>query len=158
MPATTRSVAIEGGRRHQPSRLGEQLHRWIEYPALGTPFGDRLWDRPRADPIGWTPAVELIENEREFLFTVELPGARKEDVNVSVDDGTLSIRGEKRFESERERGRVRVWERAYGSFERSFVLPPHVDESAILARFERGVLEVHVPKAEAATGLRIDIR
>jgi HSP20 family protein len=102
--------------------------------------------------------VELTEDERGFHLTAELPGLHKRDVHVSFDQGVLTVRGEKRFEEERERGRVRIRERAYGSFERSFALPPAMDASAIDARFHRGVLEVHVPKtASRVPGGRIEI-
>jgi len=122
------------------------LHRWIEYPALGTPFGDTLFDRPRAATTVWTPAVELTENDGELRLTVELPGLHKEDVDLSLDDCILTVRGVKRFEREGERGHLRLWERAYGSFERSFQIPGDVEPSEIEARFDNGVLEVRVPK------------
>lgn len=103
------------------------------------------------------PALQLVENEREFLLTVELPGMRREDVELHVDNGVLTVSGEKKLEWEKERGRTHVHERECGAFARSYVLPKSVDAEAINADYHRGVVTIRLPKAAQAKGRHIEI-
>ena len=96
----------------------------------------------------WVPAVDIRESEKALAIDVELPGIAPENVDVSVENGILTIAGEKHAErTEDKKGRYHVVERTYGSFLRSFQLPKDVDESQIAAKFHDGVLTVEVPKA-----------
>lgn len=122
---------------------------------------DRLFDdmygnvSPRT---GWTPAVDVREDEKELTILAELPGLRMEDVEVTCDNGVLTIRGEK--SEERKEGddrRYHLVERTYGSFTRSFQLPQGVDESKIEGSFENGILTVRIPKAALPQPKRINI-
>lgn len=108
---------------------------------------------------GWTPAVDVRENEREYTFEIELAGVSPEQVEVTADNGVLTVRGEKsaHVQREQEEGRVHFVERSYGSFVRSFQLPQGVDDSAISAEFDDGLLTVRVPKAARPQPRRIDI-
>jgi HSP20 family protein len=96
----------------------------------------------------WIPATDLVETDSEYVLRADLPGLSEEDVNVELDDHVLTISGERKSEhEERREGYYRV-ERAAGQFSRSLTLPEGVDGDAIQARFDRGVLEVRIPKPE----------
>lgn len=100
------------------------------------------------DAARWMPAVDIRETENSLAIDVELPGIAPKDVEVSVENGMLTVSGEKQVErTNDEKGRYHVVERSYGSFFRSFQLPKGVDESQIHAAFHDGVLTVDVPKA-----------
>ena len=113
-------------------------------------------DGPRR---AWTPPADVREAGGEILIEVELPGIKPDDVDVTSENGVLTIRGEKRSSStDAGDGRYHALERSYGTFTRSFQLPTGVDEQRIEADFEDGVLVVHVPKATIAQPRRIEIR
>jgi HSP20 family protein len=96
----------------------------------------------------WAPAMDVLENEDHFVLRADLPGMTEEDVSIEVEDQTLTISGERKSESElKEEGYHRV-ERAFGAFSRSLTLPKGVDPEAVEASFDRGVLEVRIPKPE----------
>jgi len=106
-----------------------------------------------------SPAVDIREDSREIAIEVELPGIKPEDVDVMAENGVLTIRGEKRSTStENTEGRYHIVERSYGTFARSFQLPTGVDDNAIAAEFNDGLLVVRVPKAALAQPRRIAIR
>jgi HSP20 family protein len=94
--------------------------------------------------------TDVSEDTNSLQISMELPGVDSEDVKLSLENNVLTIRGEKRQQSEENNERVHRYERAYGSFERTFVLPNTVDPEKIEARFENGVLFVTIPKAERA--------
>ncbi len=96
---------------------------------------------------GWMPAVDIFEKDDKFVVKAELPGMKEEDIDVSVVGDTLSIKGEKKTETEVKEEDYYRCERAYGSFYRSIPLPSTVDASKIEANFEDGVLEVTLPKS-----------
>ena len=123
---------------------------------------DRLFDDTLGLPTGrrgWMPAVDVRENEREYTFEIELAGVSPEQVEVTADSGVLTVRGEKsaHVQREQEEGRVHVVERSFGSFLRSFQLPQGVDDSAISAEFDHGLLTIRVPKGARPQPRRIDI-
>lgn len=107
----------------------------------------------------WVPAVNVEETPEELLLTAELPGLRREDVELEIENNVLTIRGRKE-ETREEKGerRYHVWERRAGSFQRSFSLPRTVDGDKIAATFENGVLHVRMPKAPEAKGKKIEIK
>ena len=96
------------------------------------------------------PAVDIAETEKGFRVTAELPGMKKEDVEVSVSQGLLTIKGEKREEREEKDKGYHLSERRFGSFQRSFRLPSHADVDRIDAKFDNGVLTLTVPKSADA--------
>lgn len=115
---------------------------------------------PRQKPMAapeWSPLVDISEDEREYLIKAELPEVKKEDVKVTAEGGTLTIMGERKFENG-EQGRTyhRV-ERAYGTFGRSFALPPDANPARISADFKEGLLTVHLAKDEKAQPQKIDV-
>ena len=105
------------------------------------------------------PQVDAIETEKEFTIQVALPGFRKEDVQLEFQEGKLTISGERKFDTENKENKYHFIETNYGRFSRSFFLPDNINESAIEARFENGILEVVVPKDEKKVLKRqIDIK
>ncbi|MFT5519500.1 MAG: HSP20 family protein [Enterobacterales bacterium] len=108
----------------------------------------------------WSPAVDIIESDHEFLIKAELPEVKKEDVNVNISNGVLTIDGERRFEQESKDGKKfhRI-ERFYGHFTRSFSLPDNIKEANIKAEFKEGMLTVHLKKSEkeAPKNIRVEI-
>lgn len=94
----------------------------------------------------WSPSVDIGENDKEFLVKAELPEVKKEDIKVNVEDGTLSISGERKVEKEEKGMKYHRVERAYGRFERTFSLPPEADADKITSEYKDGILTVHLPK------------
>ena len=107
---------------------------------------------------GWTPTADVREDAKSLMFEFELPGLRPEQVEITADNGVLTVRGEKEERRETEEGRHHIAERSYGSFTRSFQLPQGVDEERIEAGFADGVLTVVVPKAALPQPRKIAIR
>jgi HSP20 family protein len=105
----------------------------------------------------WVPAMDLVETGEDFVLRADLPGLSQEDVKIELEDNTLTVSGERKAEHEaREEGFYRL-ERAFGSFSRSLTLPMGVNGEAVTAAFTHGVLEIHIPKPEAAKPRRIEI-
>jgi HSP20 family protein len=96
----------------------------------------------------WVPAMDLVESDEHFVLRADLPGLSEEDVSIEFEDNVLTVSGERKDEHEdRKEGWYRV-ERAYGSFARSLTLPEGVDPETVQASFDKGVLEVRIPKPE----------
>jgi HSP20 family protein len=106
----------------------------------------------------WAPLVDIIEDNKEYLVKAELPEVKRDDVHVAVENGTLTIRGERKFEKEEKDKRYHRIERGYGSFVRSFVLPDIADAAKVSAEFKDGVLRVHLPKTETAKTKHIEVK
>ena len=117
---------------------------------------DRLFDTPTAAQR-WAPAMDLVEAEDHYLLKADLPGVSEEDVTIEVENGVLTITGERKAEHERsERGFYRI-ERAFGHFQRQLTLPEGIDTEAVTAGFDKGVLSVSIPKPEKVKPRRIAI-
>src|SRR5918998_1103659 len=95
----------------------------------------------------WAPAVDVLTKDADLVIRAELPGLKQEDVDITLQNGVLTISGEHKVDEEEQRGGYHVRERRYGSFRRSMTLPEGTDESKVHARFEDGVLEVRVEGA-----------
>jgi len=106
----------------------------------------------------WTPAVDILEKEDSYVLEAELPGLKKEDVKISVQDNILTLRGEKKDERKESRKGYLRMETGYGSFTRSFTLPSTINTSKIEAEFKDGVLKINVPKAEEAKEKLIEVK
>jgi HSP20 family protein len=113
-----------------------------------------------AEPQGsrpWSPAVDILETENELVIKADLPAVKLENIDVRVEDGTLTLKGERSFEkSENEKGYHRI-ERSFGSFSRSFVLPDTVNPEAVKAKFQDGVLTISLGKKEIAKPRQIKV-
>jgi HSP20 family protein len=106
----------------------------------------------------WTPLVDITEDDKEYLIKAELPEVKKEDVKVTVENGTLTITGERKFEKEEKGKKYHRMERAYGSFMRSFTLPETAAGDKVSADFKDGVLKVHLPKSAEAKPRSIEVQ
>jgi HSP20 family protein len=105
----------------------------------------------------WAPLVDVTEDEKEFLIKAELPDMKKEEVKVTVEDGTLRITGERKFEKEETGKKYHRIERSYGSFERAFTVPEGTKPDALTAEYKDGVLRVHLPKTETAKPKPVEV-
>jgi HSP20 family protein len=127
--------------------MNRTLNRW---------FSREEGDEPT--PRRWMPALDVTETENAYQIDVEVPGLRPEDINVTVDQGMLTIQGERRSEEEkRDRSYHRV-ERHYGAFRRSISLPRDVDASKVEATYDNGLLQLSVPKTAASQAKRIEVK
>jgi HSP20 family protein len=141
-------------RRYDPFNdirsLQSQMNRLFE------PF----WSRPGEEDLvsgTWVPAVDVEEIGDEIVLRAELPGMKQEDIDISFNDGILTIRGERQFEKETQEKTWHRIERSYGSFVRSFTMPRSVDAGRITADYRDGVLAIHVPKREESKPRQIKI-
>jgi HSP20 family protein len=112
----------------------------------------------RAATTAWAPALDISERKDAYLVTVELPGCKPEDLDITMEDGLLTIQGERQFTAESSEQQFHRVERRYGAFRRSITLPAHVLAEQIEASFEDGVLQILVPKAEEAKPKHIQVR
>ena len=106
----------------------------------------------------WTPLVDIMETDQEYLIKAEVPDMKKEDVRLRVENEVLTISGERKFEKEDKGLKHHRVERAYGSFMRSFSLPEDADGSKVTADYKDGMLQVHLPKSQKATAKAIEIK
>lgn len=120
----------------------------------------RLLRRDRDEEISlgaWIPPVDIMEEKDRILLTAELPGFKENDIEVQMEGGVLTIRGERKSEAEKEGRKYHRVERVYGQFVRSFTLPNNVDREHIKASFDRGLLRIEMPKSEEAKPRQIKI-
>lgn len=105
----------------------------------------------------FVPAADVVEKDDRFLIDLELPGFEREDVEVTMEQGTLTIRGRRSTEREEKEENYHLRERAYGRFSRSFSLPRSIDPDEVEARYDNGILRVEVPKAAEARSRKIEV-
>jgi len=132
--------------RWEPMELADVENRLSRF------FGRRTNGRERDDITlaDWEPLADITEDDKEYVIKAELPDVKKEDVKVTVENGVLTIAGERKFEKEEKNKKYHRVERSYGSFVRSFALPDLADADKVKAEFKDGMLTVHVPKSERA--------
>lgn len=131
-----------------------RLNSFLDEAIGGFPFGSESG----ALTAAWTPAVDVFEDKDAVKIVAELPGVKPEDVKISLENQTLTMRGEKRQVAEEKTERVHRYERTYGAFERTFALPGTVDADRIEANYADGLLTVTLPKVERARPRQIEIR
>ncbi|SPE55366.1 Heat shock protein Hsp20 [Verrucomicrobia bacterium] len=150
------------------------LSRW-QRPELATWAGfgrlsslrdeiDRLFEAPLSELAhttqllsGWTPALDVFEDKDNLVVRVELPGMKREDIDVSLHDGTLSISGERKSDNKYEDAEVFRTERFFGRFQRSVSLPTPVASDKVKAQYTDGVLTITLPKTEEAKPKQIEV-
>ena len=141
--------------RRTPNRTLRSLQREVDS------LFDRFFDGTGSDqggPAVWVPQTDLVETDEEFQLRLDVPGMSTEDIDINLQNGTLTVRGERTSERTDEgEDYVRV-ERAFGTFHRTFTLPDTVDEQNIEATYEDGVLHINVPKTEESTRRQIEIQ
>jgi len=133
--------------------MSDRLNRMFSRPSIGTKNG-----KEALTVADWTPTVDISETDGEYLIKAELPEVKKEDVKVTLEDGVLTLTGERRQEKEEKNTKYHRVERSYGSFVRSFSLPELVDETNVKAEYKDGVLSLHLPKSEKAKPRAIDVK
>ena len=106
----------------------------------------------------WSPLVDIIEDDHEYLFKADLPEMRRDDVKVRIENGVLYISGERKTEKEEKKRKFHRLERFFGTFERTFTVPEDADTTKILAEFHDGVLQVHLPKRPMPKPQAIEIK
>ena len=133
-----------------------RLNQWVDDAFAGWPFAP---DAATRSGGAWAPAVDIIETKEEIRIVAELPGLTPGDVKLSLENRTLTIRGEKQPSIvEEKEATVHRAERSYGVFERTFTLPDTVDSERVQAGFEHGVLTISLPKAERAKPRSIEVK
>lgn len=125
-------------------------------PFLGRQPGSRTTGE-QAESV-WAPVANISETEKEYLIKAELPEVRKEDVKVTVEDGVITISGERRQELDHQEEKLHRIESFYGSFMRSFRLPDDADAAAIQAESKNGILKVRVPKKASARARTVEVQ
>jgi HSP20 family protein len=136
--------------------LQERMNRLFDesFRAAGRGSGEEDW----ALGGSWAPAVDIFEKDQNLVLRAELPGVDPKDVDVRLENGILTLRGERKVDREIKRESYHRVERAYGTFARSFTLPSQVNQGAIQANYKDGVLEVTLPKREEAKPKQIEIK
>ena len=129
----------------------------MRYPLMATRRPLIWWRVPREE-LGWMPSVEMYEKEDKFVVRTELPGMRKEEFDISVLGNTLTIKGERKAESEVKDEDYYRCELCYGKFSRSVALPAAVEAKKVEANYENGILEVTLPKAEEAKPKKVEVK
>lgn len=132
--------------------MSDRLNRMFARPALRTNGKETL------TVADWVPTVDISETEGEYVIQAELPEVKKDDVKVTLEDGVLTIQGQRRQEKEEKTTKYHRIERSYGTFVRSFSLPDQVNESGVKAEFKEGMLNLHIPKSEKAKPRAIEVQ
>ena len=133
--------------------VSDRLNRMFARPAARTSNG-----KETMIVADWTPSVDISETEGEYQIKAEIPDVKKEDVKVTVEDGVLTIQGERKQEKEEKGKKFHRIERSYGSFVRTFSLPDVIEEEKVKAEFKDGVLSLHLPKSEKAKPKAIEVK
>ena len=145
-----------------------RITKWQPYPnfvsmydRLNRFFGEDFLDESAKNglnPSAWRPMTDIYETKDAYVFKVELPGFKKEDIKVEFSNETLTLRGERKQEEETKNENIHRVERSYGLFERSFTIPKNVDAKKIDAALKDGILQLTIPKVEEAKTKAIPIQ
>jgi HSP20 family protein len=132
--------------------MSDRLNRMVTRPATRTNGKESL------TVADWMPTVDISETDGEYVIKAELPEVKKDDVKVTLEDGILTIQGERRREKDEKTTKYHRVERSYGSFARSFSLPDQVDENGVKADYKDGMLNLRIPKSEKAKPRAIEVK
>jgi len=150
-----------------PFREMERWNPFKEMDELHQRFSSLLGRRPNPHSdyedefitaTAWAPAVDIVEDDKEYLIKAELPELKKDEVSVTVENGVLAIYGERKCEKEEKGRKYYCVERCYGAFRRSFALPDDADSNKVTAEFKDGLLQVHLAKSEKAKPKAIEVK
>ena len=146
--------------RWNPFKDVEELHRRLSSVFDLAPFrGSNLRKEDETMTVAdWSPLVDITEDEKEYVIKTDLPEVKKEDVKVTVENGIVTITGERKLENEEKGKRYHRIERSYGNFVRSFSLPDDADAKRVNAEFKDGLLKVRVAKSETARPKQIEVK
>jgi len=131
--------------------MSHRLNRMVTRPATGTNGKEAL------TVADWMPTVDISETAGEYVIQAELPEVKKDDVKVTLEEGVLTIQGQRRQQTDEKTTKYHRVERSYGTFVRSFSLPDQVNESGVKADFKDGVLNLHIPKSEKVKPRAIEV-
>ncbi len=126
--------------------LQEQVNRIFQERKGRAESGERVW----------APIVDIYEDEDKIVLLAEIPGAKKEDIDIEMTDDSVTIRGERKFVSEQKQNYLRV-ERPYGKFARTFAISTPINAADVKASYKDGILEISIPKAEAIKPKKIEV-
>jgi HSP20 family protein len=142
--------------RYDPFRdlrtLQEEVNRLFS-TNLTRSFGEEAIGRG-----AWSPSVDIYENKDQIVLEAELPGMKKEDFDLSIENNVITLRGERQFEKKEDNDNYHRVERSYGAFTRSFTLPQTVSSEGATAEYQNGVLRVTLPKREETKARRIEVK
>jgi HSP20 family protein len=130
--------------------MADRMNRLVTRTAAGTEEALVTAD--------WAPIVDIQETDKEYLVKAELPEVKKEDVKVTINDGVLTLEGERRQEKEEKNRKFHRVERSYGKFVRCFTMPEDADAKSVQADFKDGVLNLHLAKSEAAKPKTVEVK
>ena len=137
----------------------EEMARILDEPFFADwPHLRLMWRRAPAEEMAWAPAVEMYDENSGFVVKAELPGVKKDNIDISVSGDTLTIKGEKKASKEVKEEDYYRCESQYGTFSRSITMPAAVDAKKIEATYQDGILEVHVPKIKEAVPTKVEIK
>jgi len=137
---------------NQPHRFQDELKQVFDRF-----FTEDETDQSNVVTSQWTPRVDVKEEDKRFVILADIPGVDPKDIEVSMDKGILTIRGERKTETEQQNGKLTRIERSYGAFYRRFALPDSADAEGISANGKHGVLEITIPKKPETTPRRISV-
>ena len=138
--------------RHNPWSIFDQLNRELSNQNYSSE------DDANVATANWTPSVDITEDENSFKLLADIPGVKPEDIDVSMDNGVLTVKGERNTEEKTEKENFRRVERQYGAFYRRFTLPETANAEKIEAHSEHGVLKITIPKQEVEQARRISVK
>ena len=138
--------------RHNPWSIFDQLNRELSNQNYSSE------DDANVAAANWTPSVDITEGENSFKLLADIPGVKPEDIDVSMDNGVLTVKGERNTEEKTEKENFRRAERKHGVFYRRFTLPETANADKIEAHSEHGVLQITIPKQEVAQARRISVK
>ena len=142
---------------HEIEDMFDRYTRAVGLSRVGN-WGRRALGAEPAAAVDWAPRVDISETPAAYVIKAEIPEVKKEDVKITIDDGMVTISGERRQETEQKDTKFHRVERYYGSFSRSFSLPGNVDEQAAKAEFKEGVLSLSIPKAAEAKPKVLEVK
>lgn len=141
-----------------PFRAMEEIHNRLSSIFNRTPARRQDGQEESMTVAEWSPVVDISEDEKEYLIKAELPGLKKEDVHITVENGVLTITGERKFEKEEKNKKYHRVERAYGGFVRTFTVPDDGDGDKVAGEFKDGLLTIRIPKSEKAKPKQIEVK
>ncbi len=137
--------------------------RWNRAPLFAALHGDmnrmleNIWDT-KFSGTGWNPEIDIAETDNDIIVKAEIPGVDPKDIDISIDNNTLTIKGEKKEEKEENGKSYHRAERSYGSFTRTFELPAHVKADEVEAKDHQGLLKITLPKMEPSKAKKITVK
>lgn len=135
----------------------------LDYPAIPRRFSEMMDEffnesLNLGDRSGFVPGIDITEDDKQYNIQVALPGMKKNDINIGLDDRTLTISGERKHEKEDKNVKYHIVESRYGQFERSFTLPENAEPDSLDARYEDGILKLTVQKSEKKVSKQIKVK